>query len=47
VFLGLSVPAVRARVQRHQIPHFRLGRRVFFDRVRLEAWLAAMNNRDG
>jgi excisionase family DNA binding protein len=37
--LDMSPGALRGRVQRREIPVVRVGRRVFFDRQRLEAWI--------
>jgi excisionase family DNA binding protein len=38
-FLGLSRKAIYRLVERHQLPHYRAGGRLLFDRVELRAWV--------
>jgi excisionase family DNA binding protein len=38
-FVGLSLKALYARVARGQIPFKRKGKRVFFSRAELRAWM--------
>lgn len=38
-FVGLTTQALYARVGRGQIPHRRKGKRVFFERAALRAWM--------
>lgn len=37
-WLGLTEKAVRRRVQRHAIPHRKVGKVLRFDRAEVEAW---------
>jgi len=38
-FLGLTRAGLYARVGREQVPYWRVGRRVLFDRRELRAWV--------
>jgi excisionase family DNA binding protein len=38
-WLGMAPGALRGRIQRHEIPVVKIGRRVFFDRRQLDAWI--------
>jgi excisionase family DNA binding protein len=40
-FTGLSVHTVRALARRHELAHFRLGRRLIFREADLAAYMAA------
>jgi excisionase family DNA binding protein len=39
-YLDMSEKALRALVFRRAIPVVRVGRRIFFDRLRLDEWIA-------
>ncbi len=42
---GIEVPTLYAMVSRHQIPHYRLSRRlVVFDVDEIEAWMKQRHN---
>jgi excisionase family DNA binding protein len=41
-FLGWTVPALRSRVQRREVPYVRVGRRVFFEPTQLREWIRPM-----
>lgn len=38
--LGLTVFSLQKRVQKNEIPHYRIGRLVRFDPKEIDAWLA-------
>jgi excisionase family DNA binding protein len=38
-YLGRTVKAVQCLVQKGHIPHFKVGRRVQFDRERIDRWM--------
>jgi excisionase family DNA binding protein len=38
-YLALTPKAVRHKVERGQLPHHRVGRRVLFDRAELREWV--------
>jgi excisionase family DNA binding protein len=38
--LGVSSFTLALWTRRRQVPHYRLGRRIIFDREELQAWLA-------
>ena len=42
--LGWTVPALRARVYRREIPFIRVGRRVYFSKPQLERWLLSCSS---
>lgn len=38
-YLAMTPKAIRHKVERRQVPHHRVGRRVLFDRAELRAWV--------
>ena len=44
-YLSMTEPAIRSLVQRGEIPHVKIGRRLRFDRTRLDTWVQKMTTR--
>lgn len=40
-YTGFSVPTIRKKVQKREIPHGKVGGKLIFDRFEIDAWIAS------
>ena len=45
LYLGIKVSRLRKAVRMREVPFIRIGRLIFFDKVRIEKWLMVNQNR--